>query len=82
MDLERLSISVMRVDASKSKLFAAQNEYLGYWITRQGIRPVYDIMEAILYFKAPVSRKEEPTTPFYWNSQPLLKYVIFAGVSS
>jgi hypothetical protein len=28
------------VDTSKSKFFAEQIEYLGYWITRQGIQPI------------------------------------------
>jgi hypothetical protein len=33
----QLSITVIRVNISKSKFFAEQIEYLGYWITRQGI---------------------------------------------
>jgi Reverse transcriptase (RNA-dependent DNA polymerase) len=33
----RLSTAGMRVNASKSKFFAEQIEYLGYWITRKGI---------------------------------------------
>jgi hypothetical protein len=34
MVLERLSIAGMSVNISKSKFFAEQIEYLGYWITR------------------------------------------------
>jgi hypothetical protein len=37
MVLARLSTSGMRVNISKSKFFAEQIEYLGYWITRKGI---------------------------------------------
>jgi putative cell wall-binding protein len=36
MVLARLLTDGMRVNISKSKFFAAQVEYLGYWITRQG----------------------------------------------
>jgi hypothetical protein len=34
MVLARLSTAGMRVNISKSKFFAEQIEYLGYWITR------------------------------------------------
>jgi dihydroorotate dehydrogenase len=37
MVLARLSTAGMRVNISKSKFFAEQIEYLGYWITSQGI---------------------------------------------
>jgi hypothetical protein len=45
---------------SKSKFFAEQIEYLGYWITRQGIQPMRNKveMDAILNIKAPKTRKE------------------------
>jgi hypothetical protein len=38
----------MRVNISKSKFFAEQIEYLGYWISRQGIQPTRNKVEAIL----------------------------------
>jgi Reverse transcriptase (RNA-dependent DNA polymerase) len=40
MVLARISTAGMRVNASKSKFFSEQIEYLGkgYWITRQGIQ--------------------------------------------
>jgi hypothetical protein len=47
------------VNISKSKFFAEQIEYLGYWITRQGIQPMRNKVEAILNIKAPNARKEE-----------------------
>jgi Reverse transcriptase (RNA-dependent DNA polymerase) len=57
MVLARLSTTGMRVNASKSKFFAEQIEYLGYWVTRKGIQPVYNKVE-ILKIKAPKTRKE------------------------
>jgi hypothetical protein len=48
----------MRIHASKSKFLEEQIEYLGYWITRKGIQPVQDKVEAILMIKAPTTRKE------------------------
>ena len=51
MVLTRLSTAGMRVNASKSKVFAEQIEYLGYWITRQGIQPVHNKIEDILNIK-------------------------------
>jgi hypothetical protein len=58
------------VNISKSKFFAEQIEYLGYWITRQGIQPMRNKVKnnAILNIKAPKTRKEEPSTPVYWYS--------------
>jgi hypothetical protein len=68
----------MRVNISKSKFFAEQIEYLGYWINRQGIQPIRNNIEmtAILNIKAPKTRKEEPTTPVYWYSQLLSQHVV------
>jgi hypothetical protein len=56
--LARLSTAGMRVNASKSKFFTEQIEYLGYWITRKGIQPVQSKVDAILKIKAPNTRKE------------------------
>jgi hypothetical protein len=57
MVLARLSTAGMRVNASKSRFFVEQIEYLGYWITQKGIHPVYDNVETIKV-KAPKTRKE------------------------
>jgi hypothetical protein len=53
---------------SKSKFFAEQIEYLGYWITRHGIQHIYDKVEAFLNIKAPKTKKEEAATPFFLYS--------------
>jgi hypothetical protein len=68
----------MRVNISKSKFFAEQIEYLGYWITRQAIHPICNKVEmtSMLNIKAPKTRKEEPTTPDYWYSQLLSQHVV------
>jgi hypothetical protein len=60
MVLARLSTAVMRVNIFKSKFFAEKIEYLGYWITRQGIQPIRNKVErkAILNIKEPKTRKE------------------------
>jgi hypothetical protein len=52
----------MRVNISKSKFFADQIEYLGYWITRQAIQPIHNKVEmnAVLNMKAPKTTKELP----------------------
>jgi hypothetical protein len=59
MVLARLSTADMRVNISKSKLFTEQRDYLGYWMTRQGIQPIHNKVEAILNIKAPKTRKQE-----------------------
>jgi hypothetical protein len=76
MVLARLSTVGMRVNISKSKFFVEQIEYLGYWITRQGIQPIRKKVEAILNIKAPKTRKEEQIIPVYWYSQQLSRHVV------
>jgi hypothetical protein len=75
---ERLSTPGMRVKFSKYKFFAEQIEYLGYWITRQGIQPIRNRVEinAILNIKAPKTRKVNLPRPVYWYSQLLLRHVV------
>jgi hypothetical protein len=58
MILTRLSIAGVSVNISKSKFFAELIEYLGYWITRQGIHPIRNKVEAILNIKALKTRKK------------------------
>jgi hypothetical protein len=76
MVLARLSTAGMIVNISKSKFFAEQIEYLGYWNTRQGIQPIRNKVEAIINIKVPKTRKEEPATPVYWYSQLVLLHVV------
>jgi hypothetical protein len=78
MVLARLSTAGMQFNISKSKFFAEQIKYLGYWITRQGIPIISNKaeMNAILIIKDPKTRKELPTTPVYWYSQLLTRHVV------
>jgi hypothetical protein len=62
----------IRVNMSKSKFFAEQIEYLGYWITRKGIQLISKNIWALLNIKAPKTRKGELSTTVYWYSQLLL----------
>jgi hypothetical protein len=59
MVLRRLSTAGMRVNISKFKFFAEQIEYLGYWITKQGIQPTRNKVEAIFNIKAPKTKQEK-----------------------
>jgi hypothetical protein len=54
----------MRVKISKSKFSAEQIECLQYWITRQGIQPIRNKVEAILNIKAPKTRKNNKLRQF------------------
>jgi hypothetical protein len=72
----KLSTAGMRVNISKSKFFAEQIEYLGYWITRQGTQPIRNKVEAILNIKVPKTRKAQQTTAVYWYSQLLSRHVV------
>jgi hypothetical protein len=60
MVLARPSTAGMRVNNSKSKFFAEQIEYLGYWISRKGIQPIRNKfkMNAILSIKATKQKKK------------------------
>jgi hypothetical protein len=72
----RFSTAGMKVNFSKSNFFSEQIEYLGYWITRQGIQLIRNKVEPILNIKAPKTRKAPQTTPFYWYSQLLSRHVV------
>ena len=56
--LTRLSEAGLRINASKSSFCKAELEYLGYWITRSGIRPVTKKVEAIQKLKVPTNVKQ------------------------
>jgi hypothetical protein len=66
----------MRLNISKSKCFAEEIEYMGYFITRQAIQPIDNKVEAILNIKAPPKREEYKTTPVYWYSERLSRHVV------
>ena len=56
--LHRLRKADLRVNAAKSYFCETEIEYLGYILTRQGIKPQPEKVQAILALKAPTSVKE------------------------
>ena len=55
---ERLQKSGLKVNASKSTFCAHELEYLGFWISREGIRPLNKKVEAITNMGRPRSKRE------------------------
>jgi transposase InsO family protein len=56
--LTRLKDAGLKVNAPKSFFCQTELEYLGYWITREGIMPIQKKVDAILSLAAPKTRKE------------------------
>jgi len=56
--LQRLQKAGLKVNVTKSFFARSQLEYLGYWITHAGIKPVYDKVMAVLKIAEPKTRKE------------------------
>ena len=56
--LNRLSEVGLKIKASKSSFCQTELEYLGYWITRNGIRLVTKKVEAIQKLKVPTNMKQ------------------------
>ena len=55
---QRLSQAGLKVNAQKSFFGRSELEYLGYWITRDGIQPVAKKVEVIKNIAPPKTRKE------------------------
>jgi hypothetical protein len=60
-----LSIAGVRMNVSKSKFFSEQIGCLLYWIIREIIQAVFNIIELILNIKVPKTWKDEANTPVY-----------------
>ena len=54
----RLQQAGLKVNARKSFFAREQLEYLGYWITREGIQPVKDKVASIMNIAEPKTRKQ------------------------
>ena len=48
----------LKVNAKKSFFFRPELEYLGYWISPQGIQPIAKKVEAIQNIAAPKNKRE------------------------
>ena len=55
---DKLQDAGLKVNADKSKFCALETEYLGYILTRDGIKPQTNKIEAILALKSPTNVKE------------------------
>ena len=55
--LARVQKAGLRVNGNKSFFAKPELEYLGYWITRNGIRPLPDKVQAVLRIAEPKTRK-------------------------
>jgi Reverse transcriptase (RNA-dependent DNA polymerase) len=56
--LYRLRQAGLKINGNKSFFAKTELEYLGYWITRDGIKPLPDKVKAILAIDTPRNRKE------------------------
>ena len=56
--LARLRDAGLKVNANKSAFCQEQLEYLGYWISREGIQPMKNKVEAIMKLAEPKNRRE------------------------
>jgi hypothetical protein len=54
----QLSEAGLKVNANKSHFAVYEIEYLGYWITRNGIQPVHKKVEAIQHIAPPTTNKQ------------------------
>ena len=56
--LERIKVAGLRINAEKSFFGRNELEYLGYWVTREGIMPLPEKVNAMLKMKEPTTRKQ------------------------
>jgi Reverse transcriptase (RNA-dependent DNA polymerase) len=56
--LEQLGNAGLKVNGNKSFFARTELEYLGYWITRNGIKPLPDKVKAIMQIAERKNRKE------------------------
>jgi len=56
--LARIAKAGLKVNAQKSFFGRGEIEYLGYWVTREGVQPLPKKVDSILAMKAPKNRKE------------------------
>ena len=56
--LARLQEAGLKVNATKSAFCQHELEYLGYWISREGIQPMKNKVEAIMKIAEPKNRRE------------------------
>jgi hypothetical protein len=55
--LKRLQVAGLQVNLPKSKIAVQELEYLGYWLTPHGIRPMSNKVESIKNLMAPKTHR-------------------------
>ena len=71
--LEKLEKEGLKINATKSRFAAHKLEYLGYWISRDGIHPMAAKVDAINNMAK--SKKQKDLTKLYWPHKLLLRHV-------
>ena len=56
--LQRISDAGLKINATKSTFCATEIEYLGYWITHQGVQPLPKKVQGMINIKPPTTRKQ------------------------
>ena len=56
--LERLQQAGLKINAEKSFFGRPETEYLGYWVTREGVKPLSQKIEAVLHMKTPANTRD------------------------
>ena len=56
--LSRLQKAGLKANANKSFFGRSELEYLGFWVTRNGTKPLPKKIEAILKLKPPTTKKQ------------------------
>jgi len=56
--LKRISDAGLRINAEKSYFGRDAIEYLGYWVTRNGVQPIPDKVDAMLKMEEPKTKKQ------------------------
>ena len=56
--MERLQNTGLKVNAGKSSFAEEELEYLGYWVTREGVQPLPNKVDAIKNLAPPKTRRQ------------------------
>ena len=57
LTVDKLKGKWLKCNIEKSSFGQTKKEYLGFWVTRDGIKPINIKIEAITNMKPPTSRK-------------------------
>ena len=58
LTLTKLKVKGLKCNIENSFFGQTEMEYLGFWVTRNGVKPIHKNIEAITNMKPPTSRKE------------------------